>query len=301
MRTRFYLAMTTLALAGAVGITPSAVLAQTVRGQAVDALGDQPVIGARIVLLAADSSIVDETDSDSNGRFQLVAQSGGTYTIQASALGYASYRSVPFGLAAGTTVDVVVRMGVDAIPLEPFSVVASGRTMGVREMEFERRRNDPSIGGHFLDREEIARRPTATATQLLTQLPGPELFRISTPEHGMGLQRSLIYLPGSRGSTIRSGYCLAQVYVNGARVRQSEDRSAFVSVDDMLEGAPIIAVEVYSRAFQAPIEYQGSGECGVVLYWTEEPSSSSTRGWGMGRLAIGVGALVGLLLFGFSS
>jgi hypothetical protein len=187
-------------------------------------------------------------------------------------------------------------MGVDAIPLSPFVVVADSQIRRGRVADFERRRDDPSLGGDFLDADDIRSRPMATPTQLLRAVPSVELYQVRTVDNPRGLDRSLIYLPGSRGGSLIRGKCLAQVFVNGISTRQSQD--GHYTVDDVLDGVPIAGVEVYSRASAAPPGFQGTGECGVVLYWTEEPASSSA-GWGIKRIAVGVSAIVGVLLLGF--
>ena len=156
---------------------------------------------------------------------------------------------------------------------------------------------DPSLGGHFLDAEDIAGRPIATPTGLVAAMPMVTRYQIQTMDNPFGLDRSLIYLPGGRGGSVRPGSCLAQVFVNGVPVRQTEDGT--VSVDDVLAGVPLAGVEVYPRAAAAPVEFRGTGECGVVLFWTEEPAPS-VGSWSVRRIAIGVGAILGILVFGFS-
>lgn len=271
--------------------------AQTVHGEVTDAETGNPIEGVRLRLLDLSGEVVAATDSEDDGSFQLRARDGGLYSVAAQRLGYTSYRSDAVSVEDAGDIEVRVRMGVDAIPLSPFVVLADSQIRRGRVADFERRRDDPSLGGHFLDAEDVRARPTATPTQLLRALPSVELYQIQTEDNRRGLDRSLIYLPGSRGLSLIRGKCLAQVFINGIAARQSQD--GHNSIDDVLDGVPIVGVEVYSRAAAAPPGFQGTGECGVVMYWTEEPTGS-TRGWGIKRIVVGVGAIAGVLLFGFS-
>ena len=40
------------------------------------------------------------------------------------------------------------------------------------------------------------------------------------------------------------------------------------SVADAVPVSELLAVEMYQWPFYVPTEYQGSGDCGVVLFWT---------------------------------
>ena len=256
-----------------------------------------PVESARVLLvdLSGRGTVVAESGVD--GRFVLTASRGGRFTLEVERIGYRSWVSDPLELDGGESIELVVRVGVDAIPLDPIVVVAREGLSRGRLADFERRRQDPTIGGHFLGPEEIARRPVATPSQLLRAVPTVTLAQIQLTPGSMGLDRSLVYLPGSRGSGTLPGSCLAELFVNGVPVRQDPDGR--VSVDDVLQGNPIVGVEVYSRASAAPLQYRGSGACGVVLYWTAEPEIESgavrSGGLGLGRIAVGVG-LIGALI-----
>lgn len=286
-----------LLLVGATLAAAGGASAQVVRGRVVDALTGDPVPGATLALVDIAGDIVRATDSDASGHFQLRAPAAGFFSVQADGLGYASFRSDPVSLVDDGVVDVRLRLGVEAIPLAPFVVLADSQIGGGRAADFDRRRRDPSLSGYFVGAEEIERRPMATPSQLLRAVPGVDLYPVQTGDNPFGLDRGLIYLPGARGGSLRPGACLAQLFVNGIAMRQTED--GLVSVDDVLEGAKIVGVEVYTRAFAAPLEFRGTGECGVVLYWTEEPGASSGS-WSAKRVAVGFGAIVAVLLLGIA-
>jgi carboxypeptidase family protein len=267
--------------------------AQIVQGQVLDASTAEPVEGAQVTIVHLGGNGSRTTLSDRIGRFELALPGGGRFSLEVDRLGYESYLTDPFRVEGGQTVKVVLQLGVGAIPLAPFLVLADDRAEMGRTADFERRRDDPTLGGHFLDAGDIQARPMATPSQLLVALPAVTVYQIQTMNNAFGLDRSLVYLPGGRGGSVRPGLCLAQMFVNGVPFRQSEDGR--VSVDDLLDGAPIVGVELYTRASAAPIGYQGTGECGVVLYWTEEPTASSGS-WSLKRIGVGIGLIAGLVV-----
>lgn len=264
--------------------------AQTLRGFVRDEAAGVAIEGARLLLLDGVGDVVGTTLSDETGAFLLRADAPGRYLLRAERLGYTTYTSRPILLAVGT-VRVQLKMGIDAIPLEALTVLAdSGPRIGPL-VGFEERRSDPALTGYFLDEQDLRRRPAAYPTRLLEVIPGVILRRVQTEDHPLGL-RSQVFLPGGRDAFGQPG-CLAQVYVDGVPVVQGGERS----VDDIITGATLAAVEVYPRPHSAPPQYGGSGECGVVLFWLAGPSAS-TRGWDKRRLAVGAAAALGIFWLG---
>lgn len=295
MRSSSFSPLLALAL---IGLGTATAGGQVVQGRVVDAETGVPIEEVRLTLVDSTGALAAYAGSDVRGDFELRPRTPGRYSVSAERLGYAAFRSEPVDVVTGGEVVVAVRMGVDAIPLEPFVVFATNEMRLGRIAEFEGRRDDPSIGGHFLDADDVRARPMATPTQLLRAMPSVDLSPVMTQDNPLGsLDRNLIYLPGSRGGSLRQGMCLAQVYVDGIQVRQSQ--SGNFTIDDYLDGAPIAGVELYTRASAAPLQYRGTGECGVVMYWTEEPTSSQ-HGWGLKRIAAGFGLIAGLVLFGLT-
>ena len=281
-------------LVGALALTDG-LAAQVVYGIVSDASTGEPVQDARLFLLGESGERVASAESGEEGDFELRVRVGGRYSVQVERLGYLPFESETVEVLDGAQVEVQLRLGVDAIPLSPFVVLAeAGGGLG-RQADFERRRNDPVLGGHFLGAEEIRARPNATPTQLTRALPAVRLYQVQTVDNPSGMDRSLIYLPGSRGGSLLEGQCLAQVFVNGVPFRQTQDGRT--TVDDILAGATISGIEVYSRAAAAPVGYIGTGECGVVMYWTEEPVSTSGD-WNPVRVIVGVGVILGVLIVG---
>jgi hypothetical protein len=270
---------------------PASLLAQAVGVTVLDAVTGSPVEGATVMLTDGTGATAGSGSTDDLGRVEFDAGVARTVMITVSALGYQRFASDPIEPDGEGSLELLVRLGVDALPLEPLTVVTQGSAASTRAAGFERRRTDPTLGGAYLTGEDIRARPMATPTQLVRALPSVSVQQIVTPSNPLGtFDRSLIWFPMSRGGGSNLGYCLADVFIDGVRVRQSLDASP----DDLLVGVPLYGVEVYPRALSAPLEYRGTNECGVVLYWTDEPEVTD-GGWTWKRLAIG-GGLVGMLV-----
>jgi hypothetical protein len=279
-----------LALALLAAFTPVAARAQSVRVAVEDAETGAPVVGATVTLLAGGRAVT-AAETGADGRADLTAEEAGAFSLAVRALGYRDFTSDELAVSDRSYVEVRVVLGIDALPLEPVTVVATGALLSPHMAGFERRRADPSLGGSFLTRKDIERRPIAVPTELLQSMPSVDIAPIMTADAPIVSGRNLVWFPNDRGTASgRRGACLAELYVDGVRTRQS----AAASADDLLAGAEIAGVEVYPRASNAPLEYQGTGTCGVVLFWTEEPEGSSGI-WSWKRMAVGGGLLAVLV------
>jgi hypothetical protein len=264
------------------------VLAQSIVGRVVDAESAAPLAGAEVLL-------VDDADrprvrgfTDSAGYFEIETGGPGTFRLRISHLGHMAYTSDGMEVSRGEIVRVEVRMGVEAIPLEPLTVVAPRSHQAEHLRDFERRRTEPSgLSGYFLTRDQIERRPATTATKLLMELPAVRIAPIITADNPFGMDRSLIMLQG------RGGSCVANVFIDGIRARQTPDHS----LDDVLDPSLVAGVELYPRSLLAPIQYQVDPGCGVVLYWTTRPAEEGSRS--TGRIIAGAALLGGLIVGGF--
>lgn len=285
-------ALLTALLAAVPGtVCPGASAAQTVRGRVLEAETGAAVVGAELLILTEDGVPRVRGFSDTAGGFVLEAPTDGDYRLQVRHIGYAPFTSDVLEVYRDDAVTVMVRLGVSAIPLDPLVVV--GR-MGPEEghlLAFQQRRLDPGrVGGYFLTRAEIDRRPHATPSQLLLGVPGVTLQRINN-SGAFTMDRSVIRM--AAGNTGSIGGCRANVFVDGSAVAQSET----ASVDDLLDATLIGGVEVYPRPITAPLQYQRDTGCGVVLFWTRRPgggrrSRSHTLRWVLGTaaaVALGIG------------
>ncbi|MEM7415073.1 MAG: carboxypeptidase-like regulatory domain-containing protein [Gemmatimonadota bacterium] len=258
--------------------------AQVVQGVVLTADSGEPVSGARLLLRDPDGVIRAGMISSDRGRFELRADLAGMLRLEVSHIGYADWRTAAFALGTGQTLDVEVKLGIEAIPLEPIVVVARRSTGVSRTAQFLQRMNDPArVGGYFIPEEDIESRPASLASTLVVGTPGMSVRLASS---AAGLERNVIM----------AGECQAQAFVDGIRVQQGGG----ASVDDVVTVDRLAGVEMYPRALGAPSQYVDTHNprCGVVLYWTREAESSEATSWGRGRIAVGIGIVAGLITWG---
>jgi len=257
--------------------------AQVVSGLVISELGSRPLPGAQIALVRVNGGNLSGWTADAEGRFVTRTLDAGSYRIRVNHLGHVEYWSDPIDLTPGMALDLEIRLGVDAIPLEPLRVVTRRAQAGGRLQGFLERKNDPSLGGFFITREDIERRVVATPSRLLLGAPGVTIANVG----GLGLDDSLIMI----------GACVARTFVDGVRVTQTAQHS----VDEIIDLESIGGVEVYGRNLSTPIQYMDASPdaCGVVLFWTKDAEIGSARGWGLRRILAGVTMVGTLLIVGF--
>lgn len=270
---------TTAVLLAALLTTPAA--AQIVQGRVIESGSRTPVLGADVSMLDATGATTGRATTDATGGFVLSVPVGPSFRLQVRHIGYRAYTSEVLD-RPGTDVRVEIRLGVDAIALDPLTVTAPRSVLDRHLADFEARRtSNATIGGHFITRREIEARPVASASELTLGVPGVQVRQLSETFD----DRSFIFLGGNGGA------CLANVYVDGMRLVQSEHKT----VDDVLMTSNIAGIEVYPRALTAPMQFQADPGCGVVLYWTARDASTN---WSAKRIAVGGGILAGLVLGG---
>lgn len=124
-----------------------------------------------------------------------------------------------------------------------------------------------AFSARFFTPEELDQRNPSRVSQLLQ---GESLIRMSRD------QRGRMILLG------RGPQCAMTILLDGQRMTGTledainnphlhRERSNLVSVDDLVPGTSIAAVEVYGSAISAPAELQqvaGAAGCGIVAIWT---------------------------------
>ena len=241
-----------------VALLPTATQAQTLlRGVVVDAGSSQPLAGVEVRLLTPAEQLVQSTLAGDDGQFSLTLDEGGAFRLRVSRVGYAVTRVDSLVLESGTQTELEIRMGVDAVPLEPVVVVASGMFEPHWIEEFrERAELNQRLGrGRIYTREEIERVRPFRATDLLAATP---LRNACQP---------LVLLDGlPAGEMLRS-------------VRGEE-----------LEG-----VEVYRNPAEIPLQYYQSGMCGLVMFWRRaDPPDAAPLSWARVGVAAAVLLLLGV-------
>lgn len=240
--------------------TPAA--AQVLRGRVLDAANGQPVSQARIHVLNADGRVVGRTTAAANGAFSLQLRVTDPVRLRAERTGYSTTLTQPVQVALLETVEVDVRMAVQALLVEPLTVV--GRTQPKRRASlalsgfYDREARGL---GRFLRREEIERHSNIDLAQVLDRIPGTT--RIGPV---IVFDRSSMVGVMRRTQLGQGAHCLPLVYLDGNRMVY--DRSG---LSGMANPEHLEAVEVFTGAAQIPTEYNGSeAACGVILLWTRK-------------------------------
>jgi len=242
------------ALSGA-DATPAPLHAQTLSGTLLSMDGDRPIASGQVELLVVgDAELVASAVTGEDGRFEVTAPEPGNYIVRGRAPFHHPMVDGPVELGDGHVVEVLFRLTPSPVALEGIEVEAERRNPRL-EMEGFYRRKDQGVG-HFLTREEIERRnPTRTA-HLFDRIP-----RAWVMGDAVVFPSSAMY-----GALIGEGMCAPQIYVDGMLFSGGQMGPQDRSIDEI---APqdIEAMEVYTSAARAPIQYAMDSSCGVILVW----------------------------------
>jgi hypothetical protein len=266
-----------LACAALACCAASAASAQRIAGTVIDAASGRPIPAAEVVLLDAGRSPLARQQSDSTGHFAFGLLQAAPYILRAQRLGYAPVLTSRVTLADGESVIVELRMGVDAIAVEPLVITARNTVRAGRLREYyERLEMRGRMGsGHFITREEIETRPGAGTADLLRVVPG-----VSVVGRGRAVVMSRM-----------AGGCDPAVFVDGTMM----NRTGPAVVADYVTPEMIEGIEVYRGAAETPARYRDRGGCGTVLIWTRAGRANGGRlSWK--RVALGVSLIVGMIV-----
>jgi Carboxypeptidase regulatory-like domain/TonB-dependent Receptor Plug Domain len=236
-------------------LIPFAASAQTVEGRLVSRETEAAVAGGTVRLVDADSQVVGQSLTASDGVFLLRAPAPGRYFLLASAPGHETSETDAFALDAGGR-RVTFVIGRAAVRLDALTVEAAGNARADRLWYggfYERMR--AGEGGRFVTREEIEMARPQHVADLLRRFPALDVRVGSYGEFGAG-RRLVVRL--RQPLSIRSA-CWSALYLNGMRV----DSNAIDTLDpDDIEG-----IEVYTGA-AIPPQFNGvDSACGVVAVW----------------------------------
>jgi len=262
------------AAAVALALLPVSLLGQTIRGIVLEGGTSEPIAGALIELLRADSTLHGSTQSDRRGWFRLDVGDEGTYLLRPSHLSYAATGTDSVSVGKEEVVTVVLRMGRTAIPLEPLLVAARShdRLSGFYD------RAERGRWGRFIRREYIERRSGSRPSQLIRMAPG---IRIVPTDNGL-----------SNSITMRGafGWCAADIFLDGLPLSQDIG----MSIDDFTAADLLEGIEIYDAHTIPPPEFAvTTNDCGVIAFWSRN-SAFKPLSWK--RVIVGVVLGVVLLL-----
>ncbi len=215
--------------------------------------GGQPVALAHVRLLGHEGRAV----SDATGRFVLDSLPAGSHTLEVGALGFAPSRR-QIDLPPGGELRLDLTLAAVARELPELNVTVSEATLARSGFEERRRRG---MGGHYITREEIARRGSIRVEELLRTAPGIRLEPVGSSEY------RIVSLRGGPGW---SDSCQPTVFVDSFKVPVDPDSGISLPVSpNEVEG-----IEVHNSTTSAPLQYRiASASCGVILIWTSRGRS----------------------------
>jgi hypothetical protein len=256
-------------------LAPAAGGAQTVLGRVSEEGTRVPIAGALLELVAADARPSIQGQTDPRGLFLFRLPRPGIYVIRVAHPSYQPVTSDTLRVRPDETVEVEIRMSADAIPLAP--VVVRARRPG-RLAGFYERMEQP---GHarFVKRSDIERRPGASATDLLRDIPGISIRRVG---RGGGAPDPMI--------TMQAGGCMPVIYIDGMEFRQAPGSG----VDGLIRPDVLEGVEVYRGLAGVPQGFVSNG-CGVVAFWTRTAEPGAPFTWR--RVFQGAAVLLAMVAF----
>lgn len=228
----------------ALGGTTSSRRTAQLRGT-VRAADGSPLNEAQVLVLGIDGG----ARSSGTGTWQLDSLPGGTHTVEFRAIGFARHRQL-VDLKPGQPVEVDVRLARVAVALPELTVKVAPRLA-----EFDQRRTNMGGAGHFMTRDDIARRNPLRTEELFRTVPG---FSV---EPSGGFEYRVVSTRGA-GS---NGRCSPDFYVDGVKTVVDPQTGGGLPV----QPGEIHGIESYAGGATTPAQYQSQGGCGAILIWTQ--------------------------------
>lgn len=278
-------------LGGLLLLAPATAPSQTIRGVVVEDGTRMPIVGADVQLTTSSGRNVATAQTDSVGGFVLLPRRSGSFAVRLRHLSYVFADSVVVAVRPGEAIEIELRMGRTAIPLEPVVVTVRGNA---RLAGFYERMRQPGFG-QFVTRADIeARRGTIRATDLLRAMPGIEIITVGLG----GSDRDPPPPPGTPRETMprvalitmhrAGGPCEPAIFIDRLEIRQFKD----AGIDDFLKPEMLEGFEVYPRSAGAPVEFVEPNTCGVVAFWTRSATGEEEGKWSWKKLAAAAGSFL---------
>lgn len=255
-----------MAVVLAMGVAAAPAVAQGVVGYLYDFDTGAIVVTAEVVLTNEAGDTVGVAISDNTGRFAILVQSPGDYTLSVTRLGYVRFVSTGIELEEDDIREVEVTVNPDAVTIDGLVVSTRKRVRALAALGFYDRKklNDR---GNFIMPTDADRNQVFSTTGYLRSVPG-----IMVREGEVRTMRREI-----TGVGLKTEPCLLKVLVNGMDMG--------VELDEVVRSRDVSAIEVYNSLSQVPGPYRvqaGRGynrfvafgppkferTCGAVLVWT---------------------------------
>lgn len=243
-----------------VALVPVLALAQTVHGRVLEANSGNPIHGASVRLVRAGvekAAVASAVLTDPNGIFRIHAEEG-TYYLAAERIGYGQGLSQEFELRDELIAEVIVRLSIDAVPLQAIEVVSerepSLQGVLVANGFYERRRDYGGRGlpfAQFLTRDELQIEYSHYLTDVFTWVPA---IRVTG---GSGYQAEVELMTR----------CEPTFYLDGVAV----GRGGGLTINEVIDPSSIAGVEIYPGT-RAPSKFRDVQfrvpPCGSIVIWS---------------------------------
>jgi hypothetical protein len=258
------------------------IAAQALEGVVKEEATGAGLPGAEVVLRdAEEGTLIDRAVTDEEGRFMVAFGTHRAVTLTVSRLGYHTFASDPIAVGAGERLSIEIRLGVDAIPIDPLVVTDRSRRYPPDVQAFYDRleRGRRTGDGHYISRAEIEVAFPSRPTDLLRSMAG---VRVARGRAGSG---ELVHMRGG---------CIPSIYIDGAHINRFDTR---LSLDDHVAAGSIEGIEVYRGSGRLVGHMHDPRGCGLILVWTRrgERDATSIPWRTVGVVLVALAAL--LLLF----
>ncbi|MBT8398222.1 MAG: carboxypeptidase-like regulatory domain-containing protein [Gemmatimonadetes bacterium] len=254
-----------LGIGAAIVLLASPSSAQVVTGTVVDST-EAPVPGVEIRFSTEAARIVGTVLSDEEGRFIGPALRSGRYWLILNRIGYGRLEMGPLAVEEGDTVEVVLQMPLEPVPLAPITVTASPRPWWEHL--------EPPALWEFREREDY-----------YTRLGAGDFFTYEELKPYGGQQAALTITdlahhlfpdphPVRRNSFRIKGFgreCFPAIFLDGHVLHGPGGAQGNEPpiIDDWIHSSQIAGVEVYRGASDVPGEFRIPGaNCGAVAIWS---------------------------------
>lgn len=238
-----------LLVAAGTFLVPSGLEAQraSITGRIISAQSGEPIEGAEVDLRGHPHAAV----TSQQGLFRMSEIPAGDHVLKISYLG-AQSKNLTLDLGPRESMDVALELEMKVLPVPELVVTVNDRIPVGKLYEFQRRaQNNP---GYFITRDEIADRNASRTTDLLRRVPGLDVGGARVGRIPVQLRRRPV---GRR--------CTPDIYVDGAYAPYFDP--------DNLQPIDIAGIEVYRGNSEVPPEYRRFDHCGVIVFWTRDPSN----------------------------
>ncbi len=262
---------------GSVALSNASARAQVIRGSVIDATTKRGIADVDVTLSDSARARERRISTDSAGNFRFVLEGSGAYTLRAQRLGYTTTSAEGVQVDRTEEIELQLKMGVEAIPIDPLIIIARRPERLGRLAEFyDRVEMMGKLGtGRFITRAEIESRNPHLTTDLLRMVPG---LRVSAQSRSVVVTR-------------QGGGCVPAIFVDGMFV----NRDGRTSINDFVMPQMIEGVEIYRGPSEVPPQFQDRSGCGAIVIWTRRGTTSG-KPWSWWRAAVGGGLVLLVVL-----